>query len=98
MKTAANSTPALQYFIAWLVLLVLTGLSILSAYLGLGVYAPVVQFGIAATQAAIVFILFMRLRGPPSLKWIFAGAGFFWLSFLYGLSMTDYATRQGWPS
>jgi hypothetical protein len=32
-----------------------------------------------------------------SLKWVFAGAGFFWLLFLYGLSMTDYADRQGWP-
>jgi caa(3)-type oxidase subunit IV len=97
MKTAAKSAPALQYVVAWLVLLLLTGLSLLSAFLGLGIYAPVIQFGIAATQAAIVFILFMRLKGPPSLKWIFAGAGFFWLSFLYGLSITDYATRRGWP-
>jgi cytochrome c oxidase subunit IV len=72
-------------------------LSLLSAYLHLGVYAPIVQFGIAGTQAAIVFVLFMGLRGPPSLRWIFAGAGFFWLLFLYGLSTTDYATRQGWP-
>jgi cytochrome c oxidase subunit IV len=40
----------------------------------------------------------MRLKAPPSLKWIFAGGGFFWLLFLYGLSMTDYATRRGWPS
>ena len=98
MKSATRPTSALQFFVAWLVLLLLTGISLLSAYLGLGVYAPVIQFGIAATQAAIVFILFMRLRGPPSLKWIFAGAGFFWLLFLYGLSTTDYATRQGWPS
>jgi cytochrome c oxidase subunit IV len=79
------------------VLLLLTGLSLFSAYLGLGVYAPIVQFGIAATQAAIVFILFMRLKGRPSLKWLFAGAGFFWWLYLYGLSMTDYATRRGWP-
>ena len=85
------------YVAAWLVLILLTGLSLLSAYLGLGVYAPVVAFGIAATQAAIVFVLFMRLKGPPSLKWLFAGAGFFWLLFLYGLSATDYATRRGWP-
>ena len=73
------------------------GLSLLSAYFGLGVYGLVIQFGIAATQAGIVFILFMRLKGPPSLKWVFAFAGFFWLSFLYGLSTMDYATRRGWP-
>ena len=98
MKSTAKHEPALLYVIAWLILILLTGISIWSAFLPLRVYAPVVQFGIAATQAAIVFILFMRLKGPPSLKWIFAGSGFFWLLFLYGLSMTDYASRRGWPS
>ena len=96
MKSASKQSPML-YVVAWLVLILLTGLSLLSAFLGLGVYGPIVQFGIAATQAAIVFVLFMRLKGPPSLKWLFAGAGFFWLLFLYGLSATDYATRRGWP-
>jgi cytochrome c oxidase subunit IV len=97
MKSAVMHEPALLYVIAWLVLLVLTGISIGTAFLGLGMYAPVIEFGIAATQAAIIFILFMRLKGPPSLKWIFAGGSFLWLLFLYGLSMTDYATRHGWP-
>lgn len=98
MKAAAKREPALLYVAAWLVLILLTGISVLSAFLDIGVYAPVIQYGIAATQAAIVFILFMRLKGPPSLKWVFAGAGFFWLMILYGLSMTDYASRRGWPS
>jgi cytochrome c oxidase subunit IV len=98
MNSSANPVPGSLYIAAWLVLLSLVSLSLLSAFLPLGVYGPIVQFGIAAIQAAIVFIKFMRLKGPPSLKWIFAGAGFFWLLFLYGLSTTDYATRQGWPS
>ena len=98
MKSGAKHEPALLYVIAWLVLVLLTGVSLWTAFLGLGINAPVVQFGIAATQASIIFVLFMRLKGPPSLKWIFAGSGFFWLLFLYGLSMTDYATRHGWPS
>ena len=68
-----------------------------TAFLGLGIWAPVVQFGIAAIQTALLFILFMRLKGAPSLKWVFAVSGFFWLLFLYGLSMTDYSTRQDWP-
>ena len=97
MKTGSERDPAMLFIVAWLVLIVLTGISIWSAFLGLGLYAPVVQFGIAATQASLVFVLFMRLKGPPSLKWIFAGSGFFWLTFLYGLSFTDYATRTGWP-
>jgi caa(3)-type oxidase subunit IV len=87
----------LPFVIAWAVMVVLAGLSLWTAFLGLGVWAPIVQFGIAAIQTAILFILFMRLKGPPSLKWVFAITGFFWLSFLYGLSMTDYSNRQGWP-
>jgi len=88
---------SLPFVIAWLILLVLAGVSLFTAFLGMGVWGPVVQFGIAAVQAAIVFILFMRLKGPPSLRWVFAFTGFFWLMFLFGLSMTDYATRKGWP-
>jgi cytochrome c oxidase subunit IV len=56
------------------------------------------QFGISAIQTAILFVLFMRLKGPPSLKRVFAISGFVWLLFLYGLSATDYADRRGWPS
>lgn len=90
--------PLLPYFVAWLVLMLLLGLSVLSAYLDIGFFHPIVNFGIAATQAAIIFVMFMRLRGRPSLKWVFAAAGFFWLMFLFGLSAVDYATRTGFPS
>jgi caa(3)-type oxidase subunit IV len=87
----------LPFVVAWLVLLVLAGVSLVTVFLGLGRWAPVVQFSIAALQTATLFILFMRLKGPPSLKWVFAISGFLWLSFLYGLSMTDYADRRSWP-
>jgi caa(3)-type oxidase subunit IV len=98
MSGATKHEPMLPYVIAWLVLILLLGLSTLSAYLDIGFFHPIVTFGIAATQAAIIFIVFMRLRGRPSLKWLIAGTGFFWLLFLYGLSMADYATRTGFPS
>jgi caa(3)-type oxidase subunit IV len=88
----------LPYVVGWLVLMGLLGLSVLSAYLDIGIFHPVVNFGIAATQAAIIFILFMRLRGRPSLKWLFAGVGFFWLLFMFGLNAVDYLTRQGFPT
>lgn len=88
----------LPYLGAWAVLLLLLGLSVASAYLPLGEFHPLANFGIAAIQAAIVFTAFMRVRNPPAIKWIFAGAGFFWLLFLFGLGIIDYLTRQGFPS
>ena len=87
----------LPFVVAWAAMVMLAGVSLWTAFLGLGLWAPIAQFSIAAVQVAILFILFMRLKGPPSLKWVFAITGFFWLSFLYGLSMTDYADRQSWP-
>ena len=98
MKIAAKDARARPFVIAWLALSLLAGLSVASAFAGLGLAEPIAEFVIAAVQAAIVFLLFMRLKGPPSLKWLFAGAGLFWLMLLYGISMTDYATRQGWPA
>ena len=94
MKNTSEHDSNLLFVIAWVVMILLTAISIWIAFLGLGLYTPVIQYGIAATQASILFILFMRLKGPPNLKWIFAGSGFFWLMFLYGLTFTDYATRR----
>ena len=93
---ARKAGPAL-FVIAWAFLLVLTGISIWTAFLGLGSWAAVLEYGIAAVQTGILFIFFMRLKGPPSVKWVFAGSGFFWLSVLIGYSFLDYATRSGWP-
>lgn len=98
LDVAPEKAMALPFVLAWLMLLVLYGVSLGTAFLGLGIWTPVVEFGIAAIGVAVMFIVFMRLKGPPSLKWIFAGSGFFWLLFLYGLSMMDYASRRGWPT
>jgi len=87
----------LPFVIAWAVLLALAGVSVATAFLRIGYWQPTIQFGIAAVQAAAVFILFMRLKGPASVRWVFALSGFFWLLFLFGLSMTDYSNRRGWP-
>ncbi len=97
IHTDPQRARTLPFVVAWAILLVLAGISIWTAFLGMGSWAPVVEFGLAALQAATLFLLFMRLKGPPSLRWVFAFSGFFWLLFLYGLSMTDYADRHGWP-
>ncbi len=96
-ETDARRASAVPFVVAWIVILLTAGISAWTAFLGLGFWAPVVQFGIALFQASLLFVLFMRLKGAPSLKWVFAVSGFFWLLFLYGLSMTDYSNRQGWP-
>ena len=90
--------PLATLLIAWAVLVALLGINVLLAYLPIGGAHDFVPIGIAVTQAFIIMTIFMKLRGRPSLKWIFAGAGFFWLVFLFGLSTVDYATRTGFPT
>jgi len=98
LETDPKRARTLPFVAVWLILLLLGGLSLWAAFLGLGMWTPAVQSGIAAIQTALVFTVFMRLKGEPSLKWVFAVGGFLWLSFLFGLSMTDYSSRQGWPT
>ncbi|HZR88024.1 MAG TPA: hypothetical protein VFB02_14535 [Bradyrhizobium sp.] len=93
----ARRASAIPFVIAWIVILLTAGISAWTAFLGLGIWAPVIQFGVALFQTSLLFVLFMRLKGAPSLKWVFAVSGFFWLLFLFGLSMTDYSNRRGWP-
>jgi cytochrome c oxidase subunit IV len=93
----ARRARARPFVMAWIAILLGAGISAWTAFLGLGIWAPVLQIGIALIQTALLFVLFMRLKGAPSLKWVFAVSGFFWLVFLYGLSMTDYSNRRGFP-
>jgi cytochrome c oxidase subunit 4 len=81
----------------WTALVVLLAATLGLAYLPLGSGNLVVALAIAAAKGLIVALVFMRLAGRPSLRWVFAGAGLFWLCFLFGLGMTDYATRSLWP-
>ena len=51
----------------------------------------------AACQALLIALVFMKLAQGPRLKWLFAGVGFYWLMIMMGLSAADYLTRSGWP-
>lgn len=86
------------FFAGWLALLALLGLSIGLAYLPLGAVNGFLPLGIAVVQALILMTVFMKLSRGPSLKWVFAAAGFFWLMILLGISSADYITRAGFPS
>ena len=48
---------------------------------------------IAIAKAVLIILFFMHIRYGPKLTWVFAGAGFFWLTILLVLAMCDYATR-----
>jgi cytochrome c oxidase subunit 4 len=88
--------PPARLLLSWLALLALLATTIFCAYLPLGIFNTLIGLAIAAVKALIVLAVFMELRRGPSLAWVFAGAGFFWLMILIVLSLTDYLTRAGW--
>jgi cytochrome c oxidase subunit 4 len=79
-------------FAALMVFLLVT---IGAAYIDMGPYNTVVSLGIAVSKAILIMLYFMHLKFSSRLTWIFAGAGFFWLTILIALSMSDFLTR-GW--
>jgi cytochrome c oxidase subunit IV len=85
---------SLGYAAVWLTLMLLLGVSLLSAHLRLDGFGAVLQLGIAAVQALLIWLLFMNLRGSSGPVRICAVAGLLWLIFLFTLSFADYATRD----
>ena len=87
--------PPRRIVIVWLLLAALLAGNTALAFVGLGVFAPVVHVAVAAAMAALVLVVFMELDRGASLFWVFAGAGFFWLAILFALTAADYLTRFG---
>jgi cytochrome c oxidase subunit IV len=83
------------YILVWLALMCLTVLTAGVSYINLGEWSGFVAILIASVKALLVALFFMHLRYEhQKMAWIVALAGFFWLSILFGLSMTDYTTRN----
>jgi cytochrome c oxidase subunit 4 len=80
--------------LVWLALLLLLGLSVGSAYIPLGIMNGLINYGIAATKAALVLVFFMHLDRSRALLRLAALSGIFWVTFLFSLSFGDYLTRD----
>lgn len=81
------------YWLTYLALLVLLGLTIVAALVDLGPFNVVVSLLIASMKAALVILFFMHVRFSPKLTRLFAVGGFFWLLILFALLFADYVSR-----
>jgi cytochrome c oxidase subunit 4 len=79
--------------LTWLALMALLAATAACALLRLGWLNTAISLAIALTKALLVAIVFMRLKRAPALLRLAAVAGAVTLALLFGLSMTDYATR-----
>ncbi len=82
------------YFVVFALLLILLFATVDIAFRTLGPFGPAVAMAIATTKAVLVVLYFMHVKFASRLTWIFAGAGLLWLAILFGLTFSDYATRD----
>ena len=85
--------PVRLLVLTWLALLVLLATTAGCALLRLGWLNTVISLAIALAKALLVAIVFMRLKRAPVLLRLAAVTGAVTLALLFGLTMTDYATR-----
>jgi cytochrome c oxidase subunit 4 len=86
-------TPVATYLAAWAALLALVLAMIGLAYLPLGGFTALAVYAVGALEAVLVMRYFMHLKRGSALTVTFAAAGFFWLAFLFTLSLSDFMTR-----
>lgn len=82
------------YIIVYIVLMMFLALTIVADQFALGVFNTVIAIAIAAIKMLLIMVFFMHLRSSSHLTWIVAGAAFFWLGILFGLTLTDFLTRS----
>jgi cytochrome c oxidase subunit 4 len=93
--STAHVTPVRTYVTTFVALIILTGLTYLAAIHDFGMMNTPIALAIAFVKASLVVMFFMGLRFNTPLTKVTAVAGFFWLIIMFGIILSDYATR-GW--
>ena len=97
MQAASHLVSPRTYVTIFLLLMVLTAVTVGAAFLDLGPFNTLVAILIACTKMMLVVLYFMHVRYSSRLTWAVVGAGFFWLALLLLLTLSDYVTRgPGW--
>ena len=86
--------PEQTYFLIYGLLLILLAATVWLAQIDLGRWNAVAALLIAGMKASLVVIYFMHVRERSGLTKLIAFAGFFWLSILIALTLSDFLTRN----
>lgn len=82
------------YFKAFGILILLTIVTVMTAYVDLGIFNIVVTLAIAGIKTALILLFFMHVRHSQNLVKIFVVVGLLWVVLFVGILMSDYLTRQ----
>ena len=85
--------PKSTYYLIFLMLMVLTAVTVGVAFIDLGAMNTVVALTIACTKATVVVLFFMHVKYSTRLTWAVVIGSVFWLGIMLVLTMSDYLTR-----
>ena len=92
---SVHVVPIKTYFLIFVLLLVLTGVTIRVAFMDMGRGNTILALTIAMLKALLVVLYFMHVRYSPPLTRLVVVGGLFWLLILIGITLSDYLSR-GW--
>ena len=81
------------YMLVFGTLLLFTALTVVAAYLDLGIFNPVVALAIASFKAVVVILFFMHVKYQSKLVKLTVSAGFFTFLVLITMTLSDYISR-----
>ena len=90
--------PMSTYWIIIIALMVLLIVTVIAAFLPLGVLNMPVAMLIATIKALLVILYFMHVKFSSRLTKVFVAGSFLWLGILFVMAFGDYYTRQWSPN
>lgn len=81
------------YIIVWIILMVLTAVTVYVSYVDFGLLNIVIAMGVASIKASVVALYFMHLKAEDSITWVFALFPLSLLALLIGMTILDTFTR-----
>lgn len=93
----SHVAPKSSYITIFLLLMVLTGITVAAAFINLGSFNATVALGVATLKATLVVLFFMHVKYSSRLTKLVVISGFFFLAILLLLTMVDYASRGFTP-
>jgi cytochrome c oxidase subunit IV len=82
-----------SYVTIFMLLMVLTAITVAAAFVNLGTFNATVALGVATLKATLVVLFFMHVKYSSRLTKLVVVSGFFFLAILLLLTMVDYASR-----
>ena len=93
--SSVHVSPLITYLKIFGFLMVLSTLTVVAAFVNLGVLNPIVAMAIAGLKAALVILYFMHVKYSSRLTKLTVVLSLFFVAILFAETLMDYATR-GW--